>query len=140
VNSVSLTTVTLNQEIHGFLAAAVFILLAVQGYLQTSPLVAGRVYLQLFIAVLPFIIGIVKIFGGSTSDGVLTPSQAKGFYYLAVILTVAMGTLSGITSDPLFLLIGGLLAAIAAGITAFLGTQPSATSGTGATPAATPHL
>jgi hypothetical protein len=125
---VSQTTVTLNSEIHGFLAAAVFILLAVQGYLQTSPLVAGHVYLQLFIGVLPFIIGIVKIFAGATSNGVLTPAQAKGFYYLAVILTVATGTLSGITADPQFLLIGGLLAAVAAGITAFLGTQPNAPS------------
>jgi hypothetical protein len=125
---VSQTTVTLSSEIHGFLAAVAFILVAVQGYLQTSPLISGHIYLQVFIAVLPFIIGIIKVFAGSASAGILTSAQSKGFYYVAVILTVATGTLSGITADPLFLLIGGLLAAVAAGITAFLGTQPNAPS------------
>ncbi len=112
----------LGNEAQAILIVLGFVLLAVQGYLQQSPLIASHPYLAILLALLPGLILLTKQLAGSLPQaGVLTPSQEYGLIFLAVILTAVGGTISQMTLNPSYLLVGGLLGAVAAGIKEFLG-------------------
>ncbi len=117
------TKITLSNDIHGLLYAAAFVLVAVQGYLQTSPLVAGHPYLALLVMALPAIIALIKTVSGTTKPGTLTQKQADLLIYAALALTAVGFSLSNATSDPNYLLVFGLIGAVAAGLKGFLGSM-----------------
>ncbi len=117
------TQITVRDEIHGILAVSFFILLAVQGYLQSIPAVEADAYIATTLALLPFVIAFLKTLVAQ-EPGQLTKGQDDALFVIAATLTAAGAAITVITMNPVYLLIGGLLGAVAAGIRGYLGTIP----------------
>src|SRR2546426_11262116 len=114
----------LSNRIQAVLVALAFILVALQGYLLQSPFVASNPYLTFILLLLPAVIFAVKELAGSSQPGILSPNVQAILMFIAFFLSSFSIAVTLSTKDPLYLFIGGLIAAVVAGLKEYLGSLP----------------